>query len=421
MLPSPAPPDAWAAFVHVGSRIPSVDNGLLGFGLALVIALLTTPVARAFAWRIGAIDEPRERSLHQFPTPRLGGLAIVVAVVAATLIFLPHDKKTHAILIGAAVIVLVGAVDDLLELSADFKLIGQILAAAIPVIGGVRVTSFTLPFVHHVSLSPVLAYTLTVLGLVALMNIVNFIDGVDGLAAGVCTITCIAFAIIAFSQHRIEPHAAGVLALITAGASLGYLRHGFHPASIFLGDSGSNLLGYLLGAIVVQGALKTNALVGLAFPLLVLAVPILDSSFVIAKRIKYRRPVYQADRSHFHHRFANIGFSPRRTTLYLYGWTLTLAALALALRFVPYSDHHGHFDTKWVLVLVAFGLAALAASIYLVLVLEILKLKRFRQFQLRRESTLAGEPELEEAEVDTRVAHELETGEFEVVQVPPRE
>jgi UDP-GlcNAc:undecaprenyl-phosphate GlcNAc-1-phosphate transferase len=316
------------------------------------------------------------------------------------------------------VIALVGAADDLLELSADFKIVGQLLAAVIPVAFGVRVTNFTLPFIHRVDLSPPLAYGLTILGLVALMNMVNFIDGVDGLAAGVCTIAAITFATIAFSQPHLEPHAAGVLALLVAGAAVGYLRHGFAPATIFLGDSGSNLLGYLLGTIVVQGALKTNALVGLAFPHVVLAVPILDSSFVIAKRIKYRRPVYEADRSHFHHRFANIGFSARRTTLYLYGWTVSLAALALALRFVPYSDHHGHFDTGWVLVLIGFGVLALAASVYLVLVLEILKLRRFRQFQLRRASTLTGEPEPEDADIDTRVAHELETGEFEVVRLP---
>jgi len=401
--------------------MPSVGDGILGFALALVIALLTTPVMGALAWRVGAIDEPRERSLHQWPTPRLGGLAILVAVAVGTLVLLPEFHKTQGILIGACVIALVGAADDLLELSADFKVVGQVLAAVIPVSFGVRVTSFTLPFIGHVGLSRPLAYALTILGLVALMNIVNFIDGVDGLAAGVCTIAALTFATIAFSQNRIETHAAGVLALLVAGASIGYLRHGFAPASIFLGDSGSNLLGYLLGAIVVQGALKTNALVGLAFPLVVLAVPILDSSFVIAKRIKYRRPVYQADRWHFHHRFANIGFSPRRTALYLYGWTLVLAALALALRFVPYSDHHGHFDTEWVLVLVAFGVLAFAASVYLVLVLEILKLKRFRQFQARRESTLAGEPEPAEADIDTGVAHELETGEFEIVKIPPRE
>ncbi|HEX8065719.1 MAG TPA: MraY family glycosyltransferase [Thermoleophilaceae bacterium] len=394
--------------------MPDTGDGFAAAGLALVIALLATPVAAALAWRIGAIDEPRARGLHQFPTPRLGGLAILAAVVTASLVFLPHDQQTTGILVGAAVIALVGAADDLLELSAEFKLVGQVLAAAIPVAAGVRVTAMTIPFIGRLELGDAASYGLTAFGLVVLMNIVNFIDGVDGLAAGVCTIAAVTFATISLSLDR---ESAGVLALIVAGAALGYLRHGFHPATIFLGDSGSNLLGYLLGTIVIQGALKTNAVIALALPLVILAVPILDSSFVIAKRIKYRQPVYRADRWHFHHRFANIGFSPRKTTLYLYGWTLTLAALALALRFVPYSDDHGHFDAKWVAVLAGFGLLALAASVYLVLVLEILKLKRFRGLQLRRESTLAGEPEPAEAEVDARVARELETGEFEAVRV----
>jgi UDP-GlcNAc:undecaprenyl-phosphate GlcNAc-1-phosphate transferase len=407
--------------ISIGAHIqgkPSVGQGFLASGLALVIALLATPVAGALAWRIGAIDEPRERGLHQFPTPRLGGLAILVAVAVSALIWLPNDRQTHGILIGAGVIALVGAFDDLLELSADFKLVGQLLAAAVPVAAGVRVSNFTLPFVHRVDLTTPEAYVLTILGIVALMNVVNFIDGVDGLAAGVCTIAAGTFAAIALSLDR---DTAGVLALIIAGASLGYLRHGFHPASIFLGDSGSNLLGYLLGVVIVQGALKTNALVALAFPLVILAVPILDSSFVIAKRIKYRKPIYKADRWHFHHRFANIGFSQRRTALYIYGWTLTLAALALALRFVPYSDHHGHFNMKWSLVLVGFGLLAFAASVYLVLVLEILKLKRFRQFQLRRQSTLHGRPPPPDAEVDAALARELETGEFEAADVRDRD
>jgi UDP-GlcNAc:undecaprenyl-phosphate/decaprenyl-phosphate GlcNAc-1-phosphate transferase len=234
---------------------------------------------------------------------------------------------------------------------------------------------------------------------------------VDGLAAGVCTIAGLTFAAIALSLDR---NAAGVLAMVTAGAALGYLRHGFHPASIFLGDSGSNLLGYMLATVAVQGALKTNAVIALVFPLVILAVPILDSSFVVAKRIKHGKPVHVADRWHFHHRFANIGFSQRRTVLYLYGWTLSLAALALALRFVPYTDDHGHFDVTWSLVMVGFAIPAFVASIYLVLVLEILKLKRFRQFQLRRARELEGGPPPEEAEVDASVAHELETGEFEI-------
>jgi UDP-GlcNAc:undecaprenyl-phosphate/decaprenyl-phosphate GlcNAc-1-phosphate transferase len=391
-----------------------LTDGFLALGLAVVVSLLATPVAGALAWRIGAIDTPRERGLHQFPTPRLGGLAILVTVVAAGLVFLPHDRQTEAILIGAAVIALVGATDDILELSADFKLVGQLLAAVIPVASGVRVEEMTIPFIGPLHLSQPVSYAFTVIGIVALMNVINFIDGVDGLAAGVCTIAALTFAAIALSLDR---NVAGLIAMITAGSCIGYLRHGFAPASIFLGDSGSNLLGYLLGTIVVQGALKTNAVIALAFPLVILAVPILDSSFVIAKRIKYGKPIYTADKWHFHHRFANIGFSPRRTSLYLYGWTLTLALLALALRFVPYSDDHGHFDLGWSLVLLAFGIGALTASVYLVLVLEILKLKRFRQFQMRRANLAHGEPPPPDEEVEAKLAHELETGEFEAVDI----
>ena len=151
---------------------------------------------------------------------------------------------------------------------------------------------------------------LTVVGFVAVMNVINFIDGVDGLAAGVCVISAATLAIIALSLDR--PGAA-VLAALTAGAALGFLRHGFPPASSFMGDTGSNLLGYLLATSRCWGALKTNAVVALFFPLIVLAVPILDTGFVVAKRIKYRRPIYEADRWHFHHRMANIGFSQRRT------------------------------------------------------------------------------------------------------------
>ncbi len=390
--------------------MPNLTDAFLAFALALAVVWISTPVVKALAWRIGAIDEPRQRGLHQFPTPRLGGLAILAGIVVAGLAFLPHDQQTRGILIGAGVIVAVGVADDLLELSADVKLAGQILAAVVPVASGVRVDIVTIPFFGHVDLGHA-AYPLTVLGIVAVMNMVNFIDGVDGLAAGVCTIAGMTFAVIALSLHRNE---AGVLAMLTAGAALGYLRHGFHPASIFLGDSGSNLLGYMLAAIAVQGALKTNAVIALVFPLVILAVPILDSSFVIAKRIKYGRPVHMADRWHFHHRFANIGFSQRRTVLYLYGWTLSLAGLALALRFVPYSDNHGHLHPVWSLVMFAFGIPALVASVYLLLVLEILQLKRFRQFQVRRARMLEGEPPPEEAEVDARVARELETGEFEI-------
>jgi UDP-GlcNAc:undecaprenyl-phosphate GlcNAc-1-phosphate transferase len=162
----------------------------------------------------------------------------------------------------------------------------------------------------------------------------------------------------------------------------------------------------------VQGALKTNAVVALFFPLIVLAVPILDTGFVIAKRIRYRQPIYRADRWHFHHRMANIGFSQRRTLAYLYGWALVMAGLALALRFIPYSDDHGNFDAAWTAVIVACLVAAVAASIYLVITLEILKLRRQRSAEIAES---AGGP-VADAVVDQEVARELETGEFRAVE-----
>jgi UDP-GlcNAc:undecaprenyl-phosphate GlcNAc-1-phosphate transferase len=178
-----------------------------------------------------------------------------------------------------------------------------------------------------------------------------------------------------------------------------------------MGDTGSNLLGYLLGAIAVQGALKTNAVVALFFPLVILAVPIFDTGFVIAKRIKYRRPIYRADRWHLHHRMADIGFSQRRTLAYLYGWALVMAGLALALRFVPYSDDRGNFDAAWAAVMIGCLLLAAAASVYLVITLEILKLRRKRSRDL---ADARGAP-VADAEVDEGVARELETGSFATV------
>jgi UDP-GlcNAc:undecaprenyl-phosphate GlcNAc-1-phosphate transferase len=304
------------------------------------------------------------------------------------------------------------------------KLLGQTAAVVIPVSAGVTVDNFTFPFFGRLTPGTVDLLTLpgggvihlgdvgTVLAIVAVINVINLIDGVDGLAAGVAVISGITLATIALSLDRT---AAGVLAALTAGAALGYLRWGFPPASTFMGDTGSNLLGYLLGAVAVQGALKTNAVVALFLPLIILAVPILDTGFVVAKRLKYRRPIYKADRWHFHHRMADIGFSQRRTLLYLYGWTVVMALLALALRFVPYSDDHGHFDPLWTAVIALFGILALAASVYLVEVLEIFKLRQTRLRQLVTLRRQAGVPEPALQDVNVAVEQELETGTFPTV------
>ena len=386
-------------------------DAVLAFVFAASAAWALVPAAESIARRIGAMDEPSERGLHDVATPKLGGLAILVAVLGAGAIWLPWDAETRSILGGAAVITALGVVDDVYELSAFPKLLGQIAAALIPVVlGDVRVDVTTLPFVGGYELGDA-SYVLTVVGIVAIINVINFIDGVDGLASGVCAISAGAFAVIAISLDRYE---AGVLAAITAGGAIGFLRHGFPPASSFMGDTGSNLLGYLLALIAVQGSLKTNAALALMLPLIVLAVPILDTSFVVAKRLKYRQPIYQADRWHFHHRMANIGFSQRRTLVYLYGWTVSLALLALALRFVPYSDDRGNFDAGWTVVMAIFLLLALAASVYVIFVLEILKLRRFRQRGSPGDGDGPDEPV--DPEVDEAVARELETGEFETIR-----
>jgi UDP-GlcNAc:undecaprenyl-phosphate GlcNAc-1-phosphate transferase len=379
------------------------SKAVYAFLVAFAAAALLTPLVARLARRVGAVDALKERGLASEATPLLGGLAIFAGALIAVLLFMPDSARTRGILAAAAVITLVGAWDDARDLPPVAKLAGQIVAALILVNADVVVRNITFPFLGALNFGD-LGGPLTVLGLVAIMNVVNFSDGVDGLAAGVCAISSIAFAVIAFDLGR---DVAGVLAAITAGAALGFLVHNFHPASVFMGDCGSNLLGLLLGAVIVEGSLKTNALVALVGPLVILAVPFLDTGFVVAKRIKYRRPVYRGDSNHFHHRFHRIGFSQRRTVLYLYAWTITMAGLAVALRFIPYSDNHGHLNAGWTAAMAACFVVALAASAYLVYVLEILKLRRLRAWQLRRT-----DPDTTDHEIDTEVERQLETGEF---------
>jgi UDP-GlcNAc:undecaprenyl-phosphate/decaprenyl-phosphate GlcNAc-1-phosphate transferase len=386
---------------------PSPWDAVAAATVAAAIAICLTPLAVRLAHSIGAIDKPRGRGLSDRPMPRLGGVAIFGGVVGAAVLFLPLDGRFGAILVGAAIITLVGALDDVFELSAPIKLLGQSGAALVPVLEGVRVYDFTLPFVHRVEVGD-LGIPLTVAGIVLVMNVVNFSDGVDGLAAGVCAIAAAAFAVIAFDLERAN---AAVLAAVIAGAALGFLVHNFHPATVFMGDSGSNLLGLLLACVAVEGTVKTQAILALLLPLLVLAVPFLDTTFVVLKRMKYRKPVYTGDSEHFHHRMDRIGFSTRQTVLYLYAWTLMLAGLAIALRFVPYSDNGGRLNPGWAAVMGGLGLLAFAASIYLVYVLEILKFKTLDARRLRRVR-----PETTEEEIDEDVAARLETGEFDAVR-----
>jgi UDP-GlcNAc:undecaprenyl-phosphate GlcNAc-1-phosphate transferase len=216
---------------------------------------------------------------------------------------------------------------------------------------------------------------------------VNFLDGLDGLAAGVCAIAAFSFCLIELSLGRPD---AAILTAIVFGACLGFLRHNFYPARIFMGDSGALLLGFTLAAVSVQGMLKTAALATLVLPLLVLAVPLIDTSFVVARRIKHGQPVYVADLAHLHHRFRRIGFSHRRTVVYLYGWCLTLALAALATRFV--NPHpRGEWDLMRLGIDAGVALVAIGASVYVVYLLEIVKLAN--PFIRRREELARSEAE----------------------------
>jgi UDP-GlcNAc:undecaprenyl-phosphate GlcNAc-1-phosphate transferase len=389
----------------------------------MAVAALLTPLAARFARRIGAVSKIRERGLGKHQTPLLGGLAILAGVLIAAALWMPatihlprlvHSNETHggvvhtwAMLAGAVLIALVGALDDVFDLRPQWKLLGQIAAAVVAVEAGVVVSDVTIPFIGALQF-PNTGPLLTVIWLVGLMNVVNFSDGVDGLAAGLCTIDGIAFSVIAFDLHV---GAAGILAALTAGASLGFLFYNFHPASVFMGDSGANLLGYLLGVAAVIGSLKTNAVVALVVPLCILAVPFLDTSFVVAKRLKYRRKPWAADANHFHHRMARIGFSERKTVAYLYAWSVLLAGVAVALRYVPYHHHNpAYFRLGWTLVMAAIVVIALAASVYLIYVLEILKFKSRRTSEIKQ-----AEPTTSEHEIEERVRRDVETGEFERV------
>jgi UDP-GlcNAc:undecaprenyl-phosphate GlcNAc-1-phosphate transferase len=397
-------------------------DAVLSFLVAMVVSAALTPLAARLAHRVGAVDRPRARGLSDRDRPLLGGLAILIGVLVAAAIWLPaviklphtaHGPRgaggtvyTWGVLLGACMITVVGAVDDAFDLRPFWKLVGQVVAAVIAVEAGAVVTDITLPFVGALQF-PNTGGVITVVWLVGLMNVVNFSDGVDGLAAGVCVIDGVAFSVIAFD---LDVNGAAVLAALTAGAALGFLFHNFYPATVFMGDAGANLLGYLLGVAAVVGSLKTNVVVALVVPLVILAIPFLDTGFVVAKRLKYRRAPWLADSDHFHHRMARIGFSQRRTVAYLYVWTLLLAGLAVALRLVPYH-RHGHYSALWIAVLTIFGLLALAASVYLIYVLEIFKFKGIRATELRRV-----DPRTSEDEIDVQVSRDIETGDFERVR-----
>ena len=310
--------------------------------LAASIVVLLTPAVGGMARLLGVVDRPEGRRLNRRTVPRLGGLALFFGVFVPALAFLDLSGETRGLLLGAAVATTVGAIDDFRGLRWWEKLSGQVVAASIPVGFGIWVHRFTFPIVGVHTLPKWIGMPVSVIWIVAIMNMVNFLDGLDGLAAGVSAISAFTFTLLALSLPRPEVQAA-LLSAVVLGASVGFLRHNVYPARIFMGDSGAMLLGFVLAAIPLQGLLKTASIVTLFFPLLVLAVPIVDTTFVVARRLKHGEKVFVADQAHLHHRFLRRGFSQVRATVYIWTWCALLAGAALGTRFIrPHAHGEWH-------------------------------------------------------------------------------
>jgi len=367
-----------------------------GFVCAAAIVAVLTPLVGRLAPRIGGLDLGGDRPrVHAAPIPRIGGIAIVLGVLVPAVVLLDLSDRYQAILIGTALIAVVGLIDDIRGLSPRTKLLAVIAIALIPVVGsGLRFNHLTLPLIGEHDIGWV-GYPLTILWIAFLANLINLIDGMDSLAAGIVAIASASFALLAASFGRADTAA---LAAIVCGATVAFLWHNYHPAKIFMGDSGALALGFLLATVSVQGVLKTAATIALVAPLLVIAVPILDTSFVVLKRLKYRRAPWDADHNHFYHRFMRIGYSQRRTAAYMHVWAALVAAYALLLRFVP-PRPGGEVDVSNALIAGAAALAVLATTVWMVYTLEIIKARHLHAIGLGRFAPrVNGGPEREEDE-----------------------
>ena len=304
-----------------------VPDYVWAFVLALVITFALTPLVKRFAVAVGAIDKPDARKVHHGAIPRLGGLAIFLGYMGSVLFnnSIPHDHKLFGFVLGTVILVLVGIWDDIRQIEPKTKLMGQIIAAAILVAYDIRVDFINLPWGGVVYLK-YWAIPLTIFWIVGFTNIVNLIDGLDGLAAGISFIACIAVCAMTLQLGQID---LACIALALAGATVGFLRYNFNPAKIFMGDTGSMLLGYTLAAISVMGAVKTAATIALVVPAIVLGLPILDTLFAIVRRKISGRPIFKTDKGHVQHRVLAQGLSQKQAVLMMYAVTALFGGVSV--------------------------------------------------------------------------------------------
>ena len=318
-------------------EIQTISSGvvitiLLALIAAAVVSFLATPLVKQLACKVGAIDVPRDnRRMHKVPIPRLGGLAIFIAFIFSVLLFADIDRQMQGILLGAVIIVVLGVLDDIMTLHALPKFFVQIAAAGVAVYYGCRIEFISNPNLFsstlYVSLKW-LSVPVTVIWIVAITNAVNFIDGLDGLAVGVSAISTASLLVIALMVS--ESNIAIILAALL-GACLGFIPYNFNPAKIFMGDTGSTFLGYILACLSIQGLFKMYAIISFAVPFLILGVPIFDICFAFLRRIAKGQNPMVADRGHVHHRLIDMGFSQKQSVAITYLITAILGLAAVVL------------------------------------------------------------------------------------------
>ncbi|NLD16195.1 MAG: undecaprenyl/decaprenyl-phosphate alpha-N-acetylglucosaminyl 1-phosphate transferase [Tissierellia bacterium] len=302
---------------------------------AAAVSFLITPAVRILSHKVGAIDVPKDdRRMHTKPTPRLGGLAIYFSVLLSMVVFMwPLSKELQAILLGGSIIVVSGYLDDTKGLTPSMKVLFQLIAALIAVYGGIHVETISNFLGEKGSVISLgfISYPITVLWIIGVTNAINLIDGLDGLADGISAISAISLAIISYMLGNLE---IGMVCLIIAGACLGFLPYNFNPASIFMGDTGALLLGYLFAVITIEGVLKTAATVAVVVPVIILAVPISDTLFAIIRRTLGGQSFATADKGHLHHRILDMGFTTKQTVLILYSLAIILGILAVIVSLI---------------------------------------------------------------------------------------
>ncbi|MFA5928664.1 MAG: MraY family glycosyltransferase [Candidatus Margulisiibacteriota bacterium] len=301
------------------------------FLVALLVTLALTPVIQRFAFLIGAVDTPNKRKVHSIPIPRIGGIAMYIAFMIALVVHGEINRTIQGVILGSLVLFVIGLVDDINKkgMYAPLKLIGQIFAAWLVVhVYGVRVESFSNPFGSGILNLGFIGEPLSIIWIVGITNTINLIDGLDGLAAGVGSISAFTLFLVALMLGRVE---AAILLITLFGVTLGFLRYNFSPASIFMGDTGSTFIGYLLAVASIIGVLKSSASLALGVPILALGIPIFDTASAIIRRLKRGQHIFHPDGEHLHHRLLLSGFSQKQAVLLIYYASILLSIAALLI------------------------------------------------------------------------------------------